>query len=87
MGSAITKIGGEYYRDTPGIDMAIMLLDFIFCDDSDYPLIDYWIYDLDFGERCTYGKVTTDDGVEIKLETVSDLYDALVKQMAEKGVV
>ena len=81
---AFRELDGDYYRDTPSVDMMIMLLDKIFCDDSDYPLIDYWIYELDFGKKWKPGCVM-DNGAEVKLETVSDLYDALVKQKAEMG--
>lgn len=81
--SAFLKLDGEYYRDTPSVDMMIMLLDKIFCDNSDYPLIDYWIYELDFGKNWKPG-IVTNNGVDVKLETASDLYDVLVKQKAEK---
>lgn len=81
--SAFIEMGGDYYRDTPSVDMMIMLLDKIFCDDSDYPLIDYWIYELDFGKKWKPGCVT-DNGEEVELWSISDLYDALVKQKAEK---
>lgn len=84
--SAFLELDGDYYRDTPSVDMMVMLLDRIFCDDSDYPLIDYWIYELDFGKNWKPGTVTN-NGVDIKLETVSDLYDVLVKQRAEKDGV
>ena len=84
--SAFLELDGDDYRDTPSVDMMVMLLDRIFCDDSDYPRIDYWIYELDFGKNWKPGTVTN-NGVDIRLETVSDLYDVLVKQRAEKDGV
>lgn len=82
--SAFMKLGGDYYRDTPSVNSTITLLDKIFCDDSEYPLIDYWVYELDFGKNWRPGCVT-DNGIDVKLETVSDLYDLLLKKKAERG--
>ena len=79
----VRGVHGEYYRETSCVYYTISLLNKIFRDDDDYPLIDYWIYDLDFGKRWKEGSVTH-NGSDVKLETVSDLYDALTKQMVEK---
>ena len=83
--NAFSELGGEYYRETPSVFSTITLLDKIFEDDSEYPLIDYWVYELDFGKKYNDGCVKDDDG-NVVLNTVSDLYDALIKQKATKEV-
>lgn len=61
----------------------IKLLEYIF-DDEDTGWIEYWIWELDFGERNSklkYGEraltVYAEDGVEIPLESIEDLYNLL----------
>ena len=83
---AITTKGiyGEYYRNTPTLNTTLMLLDRIFKDDSEYPLIDYWVYELNCGEDWSKGSVTDSDGNDVCLKTISDLYDELVRQYANK---
>lgn len=83
---AVRGIGadGEYFRNTPTVDTTLMLLNRIFKDDSEYPLIDYWVYELDCGDNWISGSVTDDDGNDVKLGTISDLYDELTKQYANK---
>lgn len=83
---AVRSVGadGEYFRNTPTVDTTLMLLNRIFKDDSEYPLIDYWVYELDCGDNWTSGTVTDDDGHEVKLRTISDLYDELTRQYANK---
>lgn len=85
--NAIIGIGscGEYYKETPTLDSTLMLLDKIFKDDSDYPLIDYWVYELDCGEAWKPDSVVDDNGDSIPLKTISNLYDELVRQYANKG--
>lgn len=80
-----TGSGGEYYRETPTLDSTLMLLDKIFKDDSDYPLIDYWVYELDCGEAWKPDSVVGDNGDSIPLKTISNLYDELVRQYANRG--
>lgn len=83
---AVRGVGddGEYFRNTPTVDATLMLLNKIFKDDSEYPIIDYWVYELDCGDDWKQGTVTNDDGNDIKLETISDLYDELTRQYANK---
>lgn len=80
---AVKSLNGEYFRNTPAVYSTIILLDKIFEDDSECPLIDYWVYELDFGKDWKEGCVTEGDN-DIKLETVSDLYDELIRQRALK---
>lgn len=77
-------VDGEYFRNTPTIDTTLMLLNRIFKDDSEYPLIDYWVYELDCGNGWTKNSITDDDGNDIPLGTISDLYDELTRQYVNK---
>ena len=45
--------------------------------------VSYWIWELDFGKQYEPGCVTDENGDEIKLETVKDLYRFLVKERAK----
>lgn len=55
----------------------IKLLSRIMNDDTE--LIDYFVYELDFGREWEPGYVTEKDGTDIKLANASDLYDELVR--------
>lgn len=61
----------------------IELLEYIF-DDQDTKWINYWLWELDFGERNNKEKyddraltVHDEDGSEIPLESIEDLYNLL----------
>lgn len=58
----------------------INLLETIFKDEEDR-WIDYWIWELDFGEKYEDGTVTDKDGTVIPLKTAEELYDFLIKEM------
>ena len=83
---AVNSIGleGEYFRNVPTVDTTLMLLNRIFKDDAEYPLIDYWVFELNCGEDWKPDSVVDDDGNSIPLKTISNLYDELVKQYASK---
>lgn len=51
------------------------------CGDSTTNWISYWLYELDRGANWEPGCVTDDNGNEIKLETLDDLYELLVENM------
>jgi len=84
--SAVSELGFdcEYFRYVPTIDSTLMLLNRIFKDDSEYPLIDYWVFELNCGEDWKQDSVVDDDGNSIPLKTISNLYDELVRQYASK---
>lgn len=84
--NAVRGVGadGKYFRNTPTVDTTLMLLNRIFKDDSEYPLIDYWVYELDCGDNWERGAIIDDDGHDIPLGTISDLYDELTRQYANK---
>ena len=79
-----TGMNGNYFRDLPTVDTTLMLLDRIFKDDAEYPLIDYWVFELNCGDNWSPSSVTDDDGNSIPLKTISDLYGELVRQYANK---
>lgn len=83
---AIRDLGydGEYFRNTPTVDSTLMLLNNIFDDNSEYPIIDYWVYELECGKAWKPDSVVDDDGCSIPLKTISNLYDELVRQYANK---
>lgn len=80
---AFSSTGGECYIGVSGIDIAIDLLNKIFFEEED-SLIDYWVYELDCGKSWEAGCLTNKDGADIRLETISDLYDELIRNVAEK---
>ena len=47
-------------------------------DNKDDSIISYWLYELDCGKKWEPGTITTLDGIDIKLQTVEDLYKYLV---------
>lgn len=79
-----TGMNGCYDRNLPTLDTTLMLLDRIFKDDAEYPLIDYWVFELDCGEDWKPSSVTNDNGDSVPLKTISELYDELVRQYANK---
>lgn len=70
--------GAEGYICVPNcIETATDLLSLIFCDEDRW--IDYYVYELNFGESYQPGMVERADGTEIPLETVEDLYKLLTE--------
>lgn len=56
----------------------INVLKDVFNDTSDYDgMIEYFIYELEFGDKWQSGYIT-DNGKDIKMQTAEDLYDYLV---------
>lgn len=45
-----------------------------------YETIDYFVYDLDFGKNWEPGTITDEDGKDIPLKTIKDLYNLLLKE-------
>jgi len=62
----------------------IELLRNIFNDESDW--ISYYIYDLDFGKEYREGVVQDENGQNVPLLTVEDLYNLLIENMENKDV-
>lgn len=57
----------------------IDVLSIIFNDEGDD--IEYFIYELEFGEDWEPGAITTEDGKDIKMQTAEDLYDYLIEEL------
>lgn len=77
---AFQKLSKDNYVMTNinSIHLVLELLEHIMHDSEDYPDIEYFIYDLDWGTRWTSG-VLTYNGEDVRLDTVENLYDHLVK--------
>lgn len=56
----------------------VNLLGLMMHDTNDW--IGYWIYEMEYGEKYFKGCVTHENGVEIPLHTVEDLYNFLVSE-------
>ena len=63
----------------PLLSEYIKLLRDIFKDEGDY--IGYYVYDLDFGRDYHEGDIQDENGRNIPLLTVEDLYNLLVENM------
>lgn len=61
------------------IVLILSLLKGIFQDKSDW--IDYFIYDLQYGEKYTDGMITYENGDFVKLANVDDLYALLTENL------
>jgi hypothetical protein len=48
---------------------------------NDNDMIDYWIYDLDYGEKYSDGCITEKDNTNIVLKSAEDLYEYLIQEM------
>ena len=72
--------------DFPTLEWSLKLtLEKMFCDDTDLGWIEYFVYDLDFGTKYEDGMIKDTDGNIIKLSTVEDLYNLLIKEIEENG--
>lgn len=81
----IRNVFKKHRRETQvystGLENTIInLLETLFKDEEDN-WIDYWIWELDFGEKYEEGTVTDEDGSIIPLKTAEELYDFLIKEM------
>lgn len=57
----------------------LKVLKIMFNDISE--MIDYWVYDLDYGQKYEDGCITEANDTNIILKTAEDLYDYLIKEM------
>lgn len=62
-------------------------LEKMFGDDNESSCgwIEYFVYELDFGKKYEDGMIKDGEGNYIKLATVADLYDVLIKELSERG--
>lgn len=59
-------------------DLINILKDAFNDDDDYYGMIEYFIYDLEFGKQWRTGVVTDENNKDIKMQTPEELYDYLV---------
>lgn len=60
-------------------------LERMFNDEEIMSNIEYFVYELDFGKNYVDGMIKDCDGNNIKMSTIRDLYDSLIKEMKENG--
>ena len=87
----VDKISQELCKDFPPLNIfglaeipitnVIKLLKFIFNDEGNWSNIDYFIYELEYGKKYKKGCYTDENGEEIKLGTIEDLYNLLIKEI------
>ena len=83
---SLNTIFKEYNKDIRIFDLLYGYSDLIkvlrvMFNDEISECIDYWIYDLNFGDKYKDGCITEADGTNIRLKTAEDLYDYLIKEM------
>lgn len=73
-----TDIISEKLLDRLGVklDQPVRMLAYIMNDKKDH-WIEYWLYDLDAGKKWEPGLVEDENGNDIKLETIEDLWNVL----------
>ena len=83
----LNNIHKKYNKDSvvsfPEHTDLINVLNIMFDDTSE--LIEYWIYELNFGDLYEDGCITENDDTNIILKTAEDLYDYLIKEMNDKN--
>ena len=63
-----------------------MTLEKMFGDDKEaMSNIEYFVYELDFGKKYQDGMIKDGEGNYIKMGTVANLYDVLMKEMSNNG--
>lgn len=78
---------GDGFLCMPDGSLALQkTLEKMFCDDKeDMSNIEYFVYELDFGKKYQDGMIKDREGNYIKMATVANLYDVLMKEMRSNG--
>lgn len=58
-------------------DLLVKILKDCFNDESDY--IGYWLYELECGKKWYKGMITDENGKDIKLKSIEDLWNVINK--------
>lgn len=82
----LQRIGGlmsEYFESWVSLEgeyesRYLELLKDVFNDDGGW--ISYWVYELDFGRNATEDCVQDEDGKNIPIKTINDLYNLLTNE-------
>lgn len=85
--SELEKIYGKYNWETSIMPLSfnwssMNLLKAIFHDELDW--IDYWVYELNYGKDYQDGDVIQ-NGKNVPLKTIEDLYNFLLRNLKERG--
>ena len=90
----VDKISMQLSKDFPPLNIfglaeiptcnVIKLLKFIFDDEGLGSVIDYFIYELEYGKKYRDGCFTDENEGEIRLATIEDLYSVLVGEIRKE---
>lgn len=85
--NALLRKHGDGFLAMPDCTWALQkTLEKMFFDDKeDISNIEYFVYELDFGKKYQDGMIKDGEGNYIKMGTVADLYDVLMKEMKDNG--
>ena len=85
--NALFRKHGDGFICMPDCSWALQVtLEKMFCDNEEVMSnIEYFVYELDFGKKDQDGMVKDGDGNYIKMGTVADLYEVLMKEMRYNG--
>lgn len=71
--------GCDKLYQTAMFEEVLELLGHIFEDKDEW--IDYWVWELNYGEKWHEGCITESDGTDIKLQSSADLYQFLIDNL------
>lgn len=85
--NAILRKHGDGFLVMPDCTWALQCtLEKMFYDNEEVMSnIEYFVYELDFGKKYKDGMIKDGEGNYIKMGTVAELYDVLIKEMGERG--
>ena len=86
--NALLRKHGDGFVAMPDCTWALQCtLEKMFGDDKEaMSNIEYFVYELDFGKKYHDGMIKDGEGNYIKMGTVADLYEVLMKEMRSNGV-
>lgn len=73
---------GESYVDDEALQWILTLLEDIFHDEGHW--ITYWLYELTFGKQYKPGMIRDENGKDIELRSVTDLWNLLMENLDDK---
>lgn len=69
--------GLYFFSPKDVLELIVDMLKDLTNDDKDNSIIDYWIYELDYGSKWVPYTIIDDGCNDVKLQTVEDLYNYL----------
>ena len=83
LSTLVSRHGGDCFMFPDMVDDVVNLLELIMDDDGEW--ISYFVYELNFGREYEPGTILDDDGTEIPLITIRDLWDLLKDNQKRKA--